>query len=375
MIQIIINDSIKNNILLEINENNSVYEIKYLLYKKYNYKIEKFLLIFGGKILEDEKPLTYYNIENNSTIDILFKIKGGNMIGYDLIINIILVLLILIFIIVFLLTGIIPLIAEYMYTNTSNFLNILNEKINDYIINIDSLPLQTLYRILHLIYIIITKCILFLASFGFIYLIVSYMTSFVLFILSNKILGKECDSMKTSKETGYYIGLFYMLVYYGLKLNIFLPIVLLIDKLPECFKPTDIIKNILIGLSKNQRLTPVRIILTPLFLIFPSLLKIINMLSDKVNDNIDENKLSIYITKIKSGGIDKDSESNKMIKMVFNFFMELNNIKLDSPTLESDLMLKIRENVVVLNNGILTGFLSTIYFLYKLIIIFWNVIF
>ncbi len=263
MIQIIINTN-KDNIILSFNKFDSIYEIKHKLYKKYNYKIEDQILTFSGKICDEDKSLYYYNIENNSILSLSFKLKGGfifsiisfifkffnmlltpiialfDLIGFNILSWILLFMAIIIFFMV-LLSGVIPLISNGLYITLKEVIGNLNTSLNNYIEGIDSFIIQLILRVFYLSYWLISQMILLFVSYGFVYLIVAYISGLLFYKLSYKLTGKDCSSIKESEKSVEKIGYTFALIYYGLKMNIFEPIIFALTSLPECFKPTALI--------------------------------------------------------------------------------------------------------------------------------------
>jgi len=71
-------------------------------------------LTFGGKVLEDNKSLAAYGIENGSTISVEHKLNGGNMLKIEYLLIVVLVMGIMSFITI-MGTGMLPVIANVFY--------------------------------------------------------------------------------------------------------------------------------------------------------------------------------------------------------------------------------------------------------------------
>lgn len=63
--------------LFKIEKNAQIKDVKDNLFKKINCPQEDMRLIFAGKQLEDERTLDDYHIENESTIDLVLRLKGN----------------------------------------------------------------------------------------------------------------------------------------------------------------------------------------------------------------------------------------------------------------------------------------------------------
>ena len=55
----------------------TVRDTKIMIFESEGIKIEQQRLIFGGRLLDDEKSLSTYSIQENQTIHLIFRIVGG----------------------------------------------------------------------------------------------------------------------------------------------------------------------------------------------------------------------------------------------------------------------------------------------------------
>ena len=72
-IQIIIKKANVNDIKLDCNGINSIKTIKKMIQKKEGYALYQIRLVFDGKLLENEKTLDFYKIENRSILNLTFR--------------------------------------------------------------------------------------------------------------------------------------------------------------------------------------------------------------------------------------------------------------------------------------------------------------
>ena len=61
----------------DVDSNNTVYDLKKKIQMKTGYSTDQFQLIFNKKYINDEYLLSYYNIQNNSTLYMVFRLHGG----------------------------------------------------------------------------------------------------------------------------------------------------------------------------------------------------------------------------------------------------------------------------------------------------------
>lgn len=69
-----------NNQLIKlprINSTHTIYNIKLLLFSKFKIRPDKFKLLFNNNILNDSKYISYYNIKNNSILNIIINNNSG----------------------------------------------------------------------------------------------------------------------------------------------------------------------------------------------------------------------------------------------------------------------------------------------------------
>jgi len=104
---------LNNNLqTIKIHEYSSLYHLKFLINQKL--KIKDCIIEYGGKILNYENDMTYlkkFNIHNESTINIIKKIKGGTS-TYMILLIILSIILIFIVIPLFLFSGFLPFIIH-----------------------------------------------------------------------------------------------------------------------------------------------------------------------------------------------------------------------------------------------------------------------
>jgi len=65
------------NILLDITVNDTIINLKEKIMEKENIPISQQRLIFSGKHLCDDKKITDYDIKNNNTLTLMFRLLGG----------------------------------------------------------------------------------------------------------------------------------------------------------------------------------------------------------------------------------------------------------------------------------------------------------
>ena len=64
--------------LIEIkNENDFIYSIIETISKKFDISMNSYVLAYKGKIISLNNTFSYYNLNNDSTINLLFKLTGG----------------------------------------------------------------------------------------------------------------------------------------------------------------------------------------------------------------------------------------------------------------------------------------------------------
>lgn len=113
MIQINIEDpSIELGCLININEFESIFSLKFKLMDKINWD-DKYLL-YAGKILDDKRSLLSYSIKDGSTVYVQQKLNGGNLLKIKNLMIVALVILIMTFF-MYLVTGFLPVFANIFY--------------------------------------------------------------------------------------------------------------------------------------------------------------------------------------------------------------------------------------------------------------------
>ena len=63
---------------LEVNPKDTITAVKIKIEKKIGIDEGLQRFIFAGKLLHDEKTLEYYNIQNESTLHLFTRLRGGN---------------------------------------------------------------------------------------------------------------------------------------------------------------------------------------------------------------------------------------------------------------------------------------------------------
>ncbi|KAH9608533.1 hypothetical protein KSS87_010988 [Heliosperma pusillum] len=77
--QIFLKTQTSMTITMEVDSTQSVASLKTLLQHKQGIPKDEQRLIFGGKQLEDDRTLAYYNIHNESSVDVLMRVRGGGV--------------------------------------------------------------------------------------------------------------------------------------------------------------------------------------------------------------------------------------------------------------------------------------------------------
>ena len=75
--QIFIKTLAKKLLILEVEPTDKIEKIKSQLQGKKGVPPDELNLIFGGKYLEDDRTLIEYNIQNESTLDLSLRLRGG----------------------------------------------------------------------------------------------------------------------------------------------------------------------------------------------------------------------------------------------------------------------------------------------------------
>ena len=127
-----------NNDVLDISPFSSVYSLKDKIkkIKKYiNIPFENINLHYQGKLLSDKKSLFFYNIEENSNIDLILTVKGGDSSHLQLYL---IYFLVVILYLTFIISGLPPILANSFFYIFKNTLLSIFTKIPEWIINISS---------------------------------------------------------------------------------------------------------------------------------------------------------------------------------------------------------------------------------------------
>ena len=76
IIQIFVKTLTGKHLTLDVNQNHTVISLKKLIEKQENIPIDQQRLVFDGKQLEDEIPLCFYGIKEDSTLHLVLNLRG-----------------------------------------------------------------------------------------------------------------------------------------------------------------------------------------------------------------------------------------------------------------------------------------------------------
>jgi ubiquitin-large subunit ribosomal protein L40e len=65
-----------NKILLEVKSSDTILSVKERIVDKQDFQVHQQNLLFGGRSLQDSMTLADYNIEDESTLDVLLRLMG-----------------------------------------------------------------------------------------------------------------------------------------------------------------------------------------------------------------------------------------------------------------------------------------------------------
>ncbi len=192
MVHICVNNSININ----INEFESVYNLKEIINQLTNININNQIIYYNGFLLTNDKLLKEYNITNNCNLYMNQALKGG----FDTL-SILMWLLYLcafMFYLLILISGLIPVVAHtYGY-----LLDWAISKIGSFL----GLGDNRYYKAFQYI-------IMFIISITIVYYFVYAMTAFIVFPIAYVRTDKLCKSIKSSNTVGFWVAIFFIIVY------------------------------------------------------------------------------------------------------------------------------------------------------------------
>ncbi len=192
MLQILINTSLNIN----INEFESIYNLKEIIYDKTSIQINDQILYHNGFILMNNKIIKDYEIKNNTNLIMNQCINGG----FDTlsVLMWLLYLCTLMLYLLILISGLIPVIAHaYGY-----LLNWALTKIGGLI----GLNKNRYYHTFQYV-------IMFIVSIAIVYYFVYATTAFITFPIAYTKTDKLCKSIITSNKVGFWVAIFFIIVY------------------------------------------------------------------------------------------------------------------------------------------------------------------